>query len=114
MSMKVRLWDNSTHIFIVTSEETLGVEYYVDLCEYPLGIDENGNEVFNGCCGLTPNRIHGCKNFIFDKEPELKKKCNAGKVFRCKHIRRAREYALDILLPILKKADPNQDPELQC
>ena len=118
--MRVRLEDNSTHRFLVSSEEEPEKEYCVDLCEYPLGY-KDGQLIYNGCCGLTAGRIHGCKNFIFVQEPRLKADnkldvfgVTLHPVHRCKHIRAAREQALDMVLPALLKADPNQPEDLQC
>lgn len=99
-------------IFLVTSESESGKVYHVDLCEYELGLDENGNMRFNGACGLTNERIHGCKDFLIRCEPNLKKPENKGKVFRCKHVRSSREAALDIILPHIKRTDPSPN-ELQ-
>lgn len=111
--MRVRLDDNSTHRFWVSSEEDNSVEYGVDICCYPVGLDENKIMIFNGRCFLTKTeeetKIHGCKDFLYRCEPRLKKPENMGKIFRCKHCRAAEEYALKLLKPLLLKHDPNPD-----
>ncbi len=105
--VKVRLDDYPTR-FWVSSESNADEEYIVSLCEYPRGTDQNGVPVFNGACGAPDGmRTHGCKDFKIRCEPHLKKAENDGKVFRCKHIRAAREHALDFMLPYLCKNDPN-------
>lgn len=106
--MKVRIDDYPTR-FWVSSESDGGKEYIVSLCEFPIGTDDQGNLKFNGACGAPDGyRTHGCKDFIYRCEPALKKPENMGKVFRCKHVRAAREHALDFMLPYLCKNDPNR------
>lgn len=109
--MKVRLDDNDICRYWVSSESEGGREYIVDLCEFPRGKDEDGNEVFNGACGLTNERIHGCRDFVFRCEPNLKR--HEGKCFKCKHIRAASDYALRLLLPHLAKSRMNLHEDLQ-
>lgn len=111
--MKVRIDDSDLCRYWVSSESDGDKEYIVDLCEYPRGVDVEGNLVLNGACGLTNERIHGCRDFSFRCERELKNPANAGKIFRCKHIRCAREYALTILLPHLSKMRPNTHEDSQ-
>lgn len=99
----------------VTSESDVDeagvpIEYIVDLCEYPVEIPGANNIIFNGACGLTKERIHGCKDFIYRWEPMLKRDNRI--IRRCKHLRAAREHALDLILPALKRADPNLDEDL--
>ncbi len=107
--MKVRLDDYPTR-FWVSSESEEGIEFIVSLCEFPIGTDGEGNLKFNGGCGADDGfRTHGCKDFKYRCEPQLKKQENIGKVFRCKHIRAAREHALDFMLPYLCKNDPNKE-----
>lgn len=105
--MKVSLDGNDPCRYLVSSESEGNKEYIVDLCEYPRGTDENGVTIFNGACGLTHDRIMGCKDFIFRCEPQLKKPENKGKIFRCKHIKVVRDYALTLLLPHLNAHRPN-------
>ncbi len=113
--MKVRMDEGCPHRFWVTSESDKGVEYCVELGAYPIGLNAQGVMVYNGACIATldpDGRIdarghHGCRNFLFDKEPKLRKPENIGKVFRCKHCVAAREFALDFLVPHLIRADPN-------
>lgn len=105
--MKVRIDDYPTR-FWVSSESDSDTEYIVSLCEFPVGTDDQGNLIYNGACGAPDGlRTHGCKNFKFGCEPKLNKPENMGKIFRCKHIRAAREHALDFMLPYLCKNDPN-------
>ena len=104
---------NSPCRFIVTSESEQDKEYVVDLCEYPLGVDENGVMIFNGACGLTHARIQGCADFRFRCEPKLRNSANGSQPHRCKHIVFARSCALDFVLPFLKKADPNIHEDYQ-
>ncbi len=101
--MRVEMDGNDPCRFWVTSESDSNEKYIVDLCEYPIGLDQDGNMDFNGVCGLTNARIHGCRDFIYRCEPMLKKPQNMGKVFRCKHLRCARDYAFKLLLPHLAK-----------
>ena len=105
--------DNCPHIFWVSSESESGTEYCVELGAYPRGKDERGLEIYNGACGRTKDRIHGCKDFIFRCEPKLKNPQNVGKVFRCKHCIAVRNYAIDLIIPYLLKADPNIPDENQ-
>lgn len=119
--MKVRIDDNCPHRMWVTSEEDGSREYCVELGKYPVGLNEHGVMVYNGACIMTsdPNAekhelgMHGCKDFIYRCEPKLKKPENMGKVFRCKHCRAAREFALDFIVPHLLKIDPNIDEDYQ-
>lgn len=109
--MKVRMEDNDPCLYCVSSESDGGTEYVVDLCLHPLGLDEDGNMDFNGACICTrgPNEWLevGCKDFTYRCAPNLKKPENAGKVFRCKHCRAARDYAFRLLLPYVAKSRPN-------
>jgi hypothetical protein len=115
--VKVRIDDNDPCRYIVSSESEAGAEYIVDLCKYEIGLDSEGNMDFNGACVCTRRNEewleHGCKSFIFNCEPELKKPSNMGKVFRCKHVRAAREYAFRLLLPYIAKNRPNLPDEQQ-
>lgn len=86
---------------VVHSESDGDGSYLVDLCAFPYGKDDQGNLLFNGACQ--------CRNFVFNCEPLLKKPDNAGRVYRCKHIRWARDNVLDYLLPVMKSHDPNLD-----
>ena len=113
MPIKAVMDGNSLCRFIVSSESDHSLDYVVDLCEYPIGLNENGTMVFNGACGLTHARIQGCADFRFRCEPKLKDPSNMGKAFRCKHITAARAAALDFVLPHLKKADPNVHEDFQ-
>ncbi len=111
--MKVRMDGNHPCQFWVSSESDGGVEYCVNICENPGGLDEDGDMVFNGTCGLTPILIHGCADFRYRCAPALNKPENMGKVFRCKHLLSAEKYALKVLKPYLKKANPNIPDEEQ-
>jgi len=105
--MKARLLDNSTHEFLVSSESEHEKDYRVLLGIFPIGKNEDGVMLYNGCCGPDPAMQTGCKDFRYRCLPNLRKPENEGKIFRCKHIRCAREFALDYILPILVKYDPN-------
>ncbi len=111
--MKVRMSDADTCQYWVSSESDNGVEYIVDLCEWPLGLDEEGIPIFNGVCGLTHERIHGCRDFIYRCEKNLKLPENKGKIFRCKHVNAAEKYALKLLKPYLLKHRLNMPDEHQ-
>lgn len=111
--MKIRPDDNCPHQGWVSSESEGGKEYCVELGAYPVGLNEHGVMVYNGACGRTKARIHGCRDFIFRCEPKLKNPDNMGKVFRCKHIRAYREFALDCVIPMLVRSDPNIPDENQ-
>lgn len=104
--------DNDPCRYWVSSESDGGVEYLVDLCEHEVGLDPDGVMEFNGVCGLTNERIHGCRDFIFRCEPLLKKPENMGKIFRCKHIRCAEAYALKLLKPYMRASRPNLHEDL--
>ncbi len=110
--MNCRIFDYPTRI-VVSSESETDVEYVVDLCRFPVGLDQNGNMVFNGSCGRSDLGVKGCRNFIYKCEPMLKKPENMGKIYRCKHIREAREHALDFILPKMCEMDPNKPEEFQ-
>lgn len=84
---------------LVHSEEDDNEAYLVELTEWELGLNEQGTMTFNGSCQ--------CKDFIYRCEPRLKRDENMGKVFRCKHIKWARDHALEIMLPKLKALDKN-------
>ncbi len=111
--MKVRLDDNCCHRFWVSSETDGEREYCVELGSYPLGLNEHGVMVYNGACVATidPNGReeghHGCRDFVFRCEPKLKRPENMGKTFRCKHLKCAREVALDFIVPALIRSDRN-------
>ncbi len=100
--MTVRSADNSTTQFWVSSESDGNVEYLVDVGRYPLEPNQYGDMVFNGACIATKGpdlwEQHGCRNFLFKCEPNMKKPENAGKVCRCKHITCVRNYLRDLSL----------------
>lgn len=105
MSMTARVADYPTRVY-VTSEDEPDEEYLVDLVEHELGLDSTtGLMQFNGSCQ--------CKDYLYRWLPRLKKPEHMGKVFRCKHIRWAREHALEFMLPKLKEADPNIHEDYQ-
>ncbi len=72
---------------------------------------------YNGACGLTKERIHGCRDFIFRHEPKLKRPENMGRVYRCKHVIAARNYVrdmtLDSVIDMFLKEDKNIPDHLQ-
>ena len=109
--------DNDPCHYLVSSESDSGVEYLVDLCAYPIGLDAEGNMDYNGACISTRGKEewleHGCRDFIYRCEPNLKKSENMGKRFRCKHVRCARDYAFKLLLPYIAKNRPNIPDEQQ-
>lgn len=111
--MKVRMDEGDPCRYWVSSESDYGTEYIVDLCEMERGNDEDGIPIFNGVCGLTAARIHGCRDFKFRCDKELKKPINKGKVFRCKHLRAAEVYAIKLLKPYMKKNRPNRHEDFQ-
>lgn len=100
--MKVRMDDRNPCRYWVSSESDNGVEYVVDICEWGRGFDEEGVEVFNGVCGLTDQRIHGCADFMYRCERFLKNPDNNGKICRCKHIKAAEEHALKHIKPYMR------------
>lgn len=104
--MTGRVADYPTRIYVCsrTREE---IEYLVDLCRYIIGWMPDGTPIYNGSCGRSDLGALGCENFRFDLEPLLKNPENAGKVYRCAHIRWAREHALDFVLPHMEANDPN-------
>ncbi len=104
MSMNARVADYPTRVY-VTSEEEPDAEYLVDLTEWELGLSDQGFMTFNGSCQ--------CKDYLYRCLPRLKKPEFMGKVFRCKHVRWAREHALEFMLPKIKQADPNLDEKYQ-
>lgn len=96
--------------YVVDSESENGESYLVDLSKWPLYKTDKGVQVYNGSCGLGAEI--GCKDFRYRCEPMLKKLENAGKVFRCKHIRWARDNVLDYLIAHCVQNDPNHDETL--
>ena len=110
--MKVRLDGDSLCSYIVSSESETDVEYVVDLCAHPLGLDADGNMQFNGACVMTRKNDewieHGCRDFIFRCEPIIKRlQPGEIKFHRCKHLKYASEYAFKLLLPHLAKRQKN-------
>jgi len=115
MSMRVRMDDSNPARYWVTSEDDPDNEYCVDICDFPLGHDKDGIMNFNGSCFMTktPDQYlyHGCKNFLYRCLPRLKKPEFMGMTFRCKHCTAAEEYALRLLKPYIKRANPNTEDE---
>jgi hypothetical protein len=103
--MKVRMESARLREFVVSSESEADAEYHVDLCAFPLGADANGITIFNGSCGFGD--INGCADFRYRCLKNLKHNPER-KMFRCKHIKAARQVALDIVLQFVEKTDPNQ------
>lgn len=114
--MKVRLENpNNLCRYIVTSESETGREYVVDLCQFPVGLDKDGVMEYNGACTETHD-LHkdiwyeyGCRDFIYRCERPIKQPENMGKIFRCKHIRSAREFALKLIVQHLGANHNAQD-----
>ncbi len=111
--MKVRMDGNNPCQFWVKSESEGEVEYCVNICENPVGHDEDGDMIYNGTCGLTTMLIHGCSDFKYRCQPKLDKPENMGKIFRCKHLWQAEKFAIKALKPYLKLANPNIPDENQ-
>lgn len=109
--------DNDPCTYVVSSESDSGIDYVVDLCQHPIGLDSEGNMDYNGACISTRGPKEwtqfGCRDFIYRCEPRLKEPNNMGKIFRCKHIRCARDYAFRLLLPYIAKNRPNIPDEHQ-
>ena len=98
--MEAEVYNSPTTILVTSESEGDKASYLVDLCAY-----EVMPNVFNGSCQ--------CRDFLYRHEPKLKNPEFMGKVFRCKHIRYARDHALDFILPVLCRADKNNpDSEL--
>lgn len=95
--------------YLVGSESDGDTEYLVGLCENSLGLDAEGIEQFNGICGSPGDHIMGCADYQYRCAGQLKKEINRGKVFRCKHIRAAREHALNLLLPYMAKQNESTE-----
>ncbi len=95
--MKLQVHDYPTR-FLVTSESDERDSYLVDLTDYKIG------EVFNGSCT--------CPHFQYQLKKRLTEPSNKFN-YRCKHIKAARDNALDFLLPYLKAADPNTNEDNQ-
>jgi len=89
--MTGEIWDYPTRIR-VTSESDINDSYLVDLTDFPV------NGIFNGSCQ--------CQHFVCVLRPKIKTPGNTF-LHRCKHLRWARDHALDFILPHLKAADPN-------
>jgi hypothetical protein len=96
---------------MVHSESESDQSYLVNLGRWPLGRDARGVMQYNGSCGCGAGI--GCKDFMYRCEPNLKKPENKGKVYRCKHIRWARENVLDFLIEHMARNDPNRPEEEQ-
>lgn len=90
--MQGEIYDYPTRLLVVSETDGDHASYLVDLCAYRVG------SVFNGACQ--------CKSFMYRCRPQIKLPGN-DKICRCKHIRWARENALDFILPHLAAADPN-------
>lgn len=95
--MKGKVWDYPTRI-LVESESDSEDAYLVDLVEFKVG------DQYNGSCQ--------CKHFICDLRPRLRNPDNTS-LYRCKHLRWAREHALDFVLPHMAANDPNIKEEHQ-
>lgn len=112
--MLVRMDESNPARYWVSSEDDGDKEYCVDICEFPLGI-EDGVMLFNGSCFLTRTTdqydYHGCKDFLYRCLPRLKKPEFMGKTFRCKHCRAAEDYALKLLKPYIKKMSPSAEDD---
>lgn len=97
--------------FLVSSQSDTGKEYVVNICLHEIGLDADGNMDYNGACLETRTESefspHGCEHFRYKCEPKLKDPNNMGKVFRCAHIRAARDQAFKIMLPHLAKTNLN-------
>lgn len=89
------------------------MEYLVDLARFPRCTNQIGATVFNGSCGRSDLHAIGCRDFLFRHEPKMKDPAYDGKIFRCKHIRWARENCLDLVLEYLHRNDPNIPEEHQ-
>lgn len=98
--MKVYMHDGPCRYVVESESEGDKSSYLVDLCQY-----ERSPGIFNGTCQ--------CSDFVYRHEPKLKRPENNGKIMRCKHIRCARDLALDIIIAHLAKNDRNlQDDQL--
>ena len=95
--MTGEIYDKPTRI-LVHSESDGESSYLVDLCAYPVEVAPD-QRVCNGVCQ--------CRDFIYRCEPKLKRPEHAGKIFRCKHLRWARENCFDTILLYLAGIDPN-------
>lgn len=102
--MKGQIHDYPTRM-VVHSETTQEDSYLVDLTAFPRGFSEEGVQVFNGSCT--------CDHFRYNCKPKMHMPMYDKALFRCKHIRWARENVLDYLLPVMKQHDPNIDEEHQ-
>lgn len=103
-----RIADYPTRIY-VHSESDKDAEYLVDLVAFPRELPGSETVIFNGSCGRSDLGALGCRDFLYRCEPRLKELENVGKIYRCKHIRWARENCLDFLLPVMQRNDPNHD-----
>jgi hypothetical protein len=101
--MTGELYDSPVHILVHSESEGDKASYLVDLCGYDVNrYNPTVGALYNGGCQ--------CKDFLYRCLPKLKDPFN-DKVFRCKHIRWARENCLDFILPYLAKSDPNHQDE---
>lgn len=105
--MTGEVFDYPTRI-LVRSESDPDDAYLVELTDFPVPqVGEGGevHDIFNGSCQ--------CKHFICDLRPRLRDPNNKS-IYRCKHLNWARQHAMDrVLLPYLKKSDPNIPDEHQ-
>lgn len=97
--MQGEIHDYPTRILVHSEEEGDKAAYLVDLCAFDVNKDRLHAPIYNGACQ--------CKDFIYRWRPKLKDPVNSGKIYRCKHIRWARENCLDFILPKMAEMDPN-------
>ncbi len=97
--MQGEVYDYPTRILVQSEEEGDKTSYLVDLCAYDVNKFNLEKPLYNGACQ--------CADFMYRWRPKLRLMENQGKIYRCKHIRWAREHALDFILPHMCKNDPN-------
>ncbi len=85
MSNDVERIAGETFSFFVASESRATSPHRVEIDAYH----------FNGACS--------CPDFKCRKEPKLSRGAKPSDELRCRHVRKARSYFLDEILPILAK-----------
>ncbi len=86
MSLEVTPIEGETFTFMVSSRSRPSAPHRVEIDAYG----------FNGACS--------CESHKFRNEPKLCRGAKAEDALRCVHIRRARSYFLDEILPVIAKS----------
>lgn len=86
-----------------------------EIYDYPtrVRVDSESHPGESYLCDLAANNLNGsctCPNFALRLAPRLKEPENKL-IYRCKHLKWAREFVLDYLVKELDERDPNHKLE---